>query len=69
MLAEMYNDYINFSPQNEMVMYVSVNGQAVKKQPYDLDPSNLYRKHIIRGADWIKMTWLDCRKYLHTMFQ
>jgi len=39
MLAEMYNDYINFSPQNEMVMYVSVNGQAVKKQPYDLDPS------------------------------
>jgi len=83
-LAEMYNDYINFSPQNEVLMYISINGQAVKKQPYqastsewvflvnytrDLDPCNLSRKHIIRGPDWIKTTWLDCQKYLHTMFQ
>ena len=84
-LAELFNDYENFRPQNAMVQYVaSASHEApVKKQPYqasssewsylanythDLEPTNLSRKHIIRGADWIKSTWGDCRKYLHLMF-
>ena len=34
----------------------------------DLEPTNLARRNIIRGEDWIKSTWTDCRKYLHQMF-
>ena len=84
-LAEMFNDYQGFRPQNVMVTYVSAgpNQAPVKKQPYepsnsdwatlanhchDIDPSNLARKNIIRGEDWVKETWNDCRKYLHQTF-
>jgi len=84
-LAEIFNVYDNFRPQNAMVQYVSNGSQEmpVKNQPYqasssewcylanythDLEPTNLSRKHILRGADWIKSTWTDCRKYLHLMF-
>jgi hypothetical protein len=84
-LAELFNDYNNFRPQNAMVQYISngTSGQPVKKQPYqasssewaylanythDLEPTNLSRRHIIRGADWIKSTWCDCHKYLHQMY-
>ncbi len=75
-LAEIYNDYKNFQPENAMVNYVSVdmNSMPVKKQPYqasapewaflanyahNLEPTNLSRRHIIRGADWVKSTWTD----------
>jgi hypothetical protein len=59
------------------------NSPPVKKQPYfasssewaylsnylyHLEPTNFSRKHIIRGADWIESTLLDCRRYLHVMF-
>jgi len=59
------------------------NEHPVKKMPYqasetewaylsnfthDLEPTNLSRQGIIRGEDWIKATWTDCRKYLHQMF-
>ncbi len=59
------------------------NSMPVKKQPYqanssewaylanythNLEPTNLSRQKIIRGVDWIKSTWTDCRKYLHQMF-
>ena len=84
-LAEMFNDYEEFRPQNLMVEYVSpgVNLPPIKKQPYqpsgtewaylanfthDLDPCNTSRKNILRGEDWVKSTWTDCRKYLHQMF-
>ncbi len=84
-LAELYNNYEDFCPQNLMVQYVSpgINLPAVKKQPYqpsssewahlsnliqDLEPTNTTQKSIIRGEDWIKSTWADCRKYLHQMF-
>jgi hypothetical protein len=61
----------------------SINLPAVKKQPYqpsssewahlanftyDLEPTNITQKSIIRGEDWIKSTWADCQKYLHQMF-
>jgi hypothetical protein len=84
-LAEMFNDYQGFNPQNVMVQYVSAgpNERPIKKQPYqpsssdwaalanhchDIEPTNLARKHIFRGEDWIKETWNDCRKYLHQTF-
>ena len=84
-LAELFNDYHTFQPQNVMVQYVSSdrNGRPVKKQPYqpsssewatlanhchDIEPTNYARKHIIRGEDWVKETWNDCRKYLHQTF-
>jgi hypothetical protein len=84
-LAEMFNDYEEFTPQNLMVEYSSpgIHLPPVKKNPYqpsatewsylatfahDLEPTNHTRKHIIRGEDWIKSTWTDCRKYLHQMF-
>jgi len=84
-LAEMFNDYRGFHPQNVMVQYVSTgpNERPVKKQPFqpsssdwatlanhchDIEPTNYARKHILRGEDWIKETWNDCRKYLHQTF-
>ncbi len=84
-LAEIFNDYENFCPQNAMVRYVSsgTGSPPVKKQPYqasgsewaylanythDLEPTNIGRRHIIRGSNWIKSTWCDCKKYLHQMF-
>ncbi len=84
-LAEIFNDYREFHPQNVLVQYVSAgaNELPVKKQPYqassyewaalanhchDIEPTNLLRRHIIRGEDWIKETWNDCRKYLHQTF-
>jgi len=84
-LAEIFNDYEDFCPQNVMVQYVpnGPNNYPVKKNPYqashtdwaflanfthDLEPTNLSRRDIIRGEDWIKSTWTDCRKYLHQMF-
>jgi len=84
-LAEIFNDYEDFRPQNLMVQYVSPgpNQHPVKKMPYqasqtewcylanfthDLEPTNVSRQGIIRGEDWIKATWTDCRKYLHQMF-
>jgi len=83
-LAEIFNNYETFRPQNVMVKYVD-NGSSrpVKKIPYvasctdwtylasfthEVDPCNLSRSQIIRGPDWIKTTWADCRKYLHQMF-
>jgi hypothetical protein len=60
-----------------------INLPPVKKQPYqssgtewsylsnfthDLEPTNLLRRNIVRGEDWIKSMWTDCRKYLHQMF-
>ena len=62
---------------------VGNNSLPVKKQPYqanasewaylanythNLEPTNLSRQNIIRGADWVKSMWTDCRKYLHQMF-
>jgi hypothetical protein len=59
-----------------------INLPAVKMQPYqpsetewsymanftqDLEPTNLLWRNIIRGKDWAKSTWTDCRKYLHQM--
>jgi len=35
---------------------------------HELEPANLSRRGIIRGDDWVKSTWTDCRKYLHQMF-
>ncbi len=35
---------------------------------YELDPSNVSRKNIIPGPDWIKMQWADIHKNLHQMF-
>ncbi len=84
-LAEIFNDYDGFRPQNLMVHYVSpgINLPPEKKQPYqpsssewahlsnfthDLEPTNITRKSILCGDDWIKSTWADCRKYLHQMF-
>jgi len=84
-LAEIFNNYDEFKPQNLMVKYASsgVNQPPVKVTPYqpstsewaylatftnDLEPTNLSRRNIIRGEDWIKSTWTDCRKYLHQMF-
>jgi hypothetical protein len=85
LLAEIFNNYDEFTPQNLMVEYVStgIDQAPVKKQPYqpcgtewaylatftnDLEPTNLSRRNIVRGEDWIKSTWTDCRKYLHQMF-
>jgi hypothetical protein len=84
-LAEIFNNYDEFTPQNEMVEYESpgMNMRPIKKNPYkpstsewaylsaftnDLEPTNLSRRTIVRGPDWIKSTWTDCRKYLHQMF-
>jgi len=84
-LAEIFNNYDEFTPQNVMVEYFSpgVDEIPMKMNPYqasspewaylatfthDLEPTNLTRRHIIRGEDWIKSTWTDCRKYLHQMF-
>jgi hypothetical protein len=35
---------------------------------HDLDPTNIARKNIIRGEDWIKEKRNVCRKYLHQTF-
>jgi hypothetical protein len=84
-LAEIFNDYRGFHPQNVIVQYVSrgPTERPVKKQPFqpsssdwatlanhchDIEPTNYARKHILRGEDWIKETWNDCRKYLHQTF-
>ncbi len=84
-LAEIFNDYNSFRPQNLMVQYVSQspNSRPVKKFQYvpissewtylstfthELDPTNLSRRNILRGANWIKATWGKVRKYLHRVF-
>jgi hypothetical protein len=81
-LAELFNDYDRFQPQNLMVQYVNAapHSRPVKKCPFaassaewaylstfthELDPTNLSRQNIIRGADWIKTTWGEVRRYLH----
>ena len=35
---------------------------------HPVESTSLSRRNIIRGEDWIKSTWTDCRKYLHQMF-
>ena len=84
-LAEIYNDYDQFLPQNLMVEYViqSPGSRSVKKFPYsasspeysylaththEIEPSNLSRRNIVRGPDWIKSQWGEVRKNLHQMF-
>ena len=84
-LAEIYNDYDHFQPQNVMVEYViqSPGSRPVKKFPYsasspefsylaththEIEPSNLSRRNIVRGPDWIKSQWGEVRKNLHQMF-
>jgi len=79
----LFHDDEIFQPQNVIVKDVSVNGQPVKKHlnqtsssdwaylanyTHALEPTNMSRKNIVRGADWIKFFWSDCRKYIHTMF-
>jgi hypothetical protein len=83
-LAEMFNDYNNFTPQNLMVRYISSgSGRPVKVSPFqpssdewaalanythDIDPCNVSRKAVLRDEAWIKSSWADCRKYLHQAF-
>jgi hypothetical protein len=35
---------------------------------HELESTNLPRRGIVRGEDWVKSTWTDCHKYLHQMF-
>jgi hypothetical protein len=84
-LAEIFNDYDRFQPQNLMLQYVTKEpgSRPVKKFPYEasgpewsylatytqeLEPTNLSRRNIIRGPDWIKVQWAEVRKNLHQMF-
>jgi hypothetical protein len=83
-LAERFNDYDDFVPQNLMVEYVHAgNDRPVKKNPHvpsceewaalanemhDIEPTNLAQKDIIRDESWIKETWTDCQKWLYQTF-
>jgi hypothetical protein len=81
-LAEIFNDYDTFQPQNLMVEYVNstTHSRPEKRCPYaasssewaylsafahELEPTNISRRNIIRGGDWIKSTWGEVRRYLH----
>jgi hypothetical protein len=37
-------------------------------QMFDIDPTNINRKNILRDEAWVKSTWNDVRKYLHQVF-
>jgi hypothetical protein len=83
-LAEMLNDYSNFTPQNLMVQYTSSgSGHPVKVSPFqpssdewaalanythNIDPCNVSRKVVLKDEAWIKSCWADCQKYLHQAF-
>ena len=84
-LAEIFNNYEDFQPQNVMVEYVTAQpgGRAVKKFPFaasaaewsylathtqELEPTNISRKNIIRGSDWMKTQWAEVRKNLHQIY-
>jgi len=83
-LAQIYNDYDTFTPQNLMVQYVAGGrDRPVKKTPFvpssaewatlanethDIEPTNLLRRSVLRDEAWIKATWNDCRKWLHQTF-
>jgi len=76
-LATIFNDYENFTPQHEMLKYIP---PGIRKVPfeansdewkdlvnhcYDIEPTNLLRKNIIRDGDWIKQTWNSIRGVMH----
>jgi hypothetical protein len=80
-LAELFNDYDQFQPQNQMVAYVYDPATRTSKkkargkpavmigiQTYDIEPTNVARRNIYREAAWIKSTWNDVCKYLHQVF-
>ncbi len=77
-LAEIYNDYDSFTPQNLMVQYVagghdclvkktlfvpsSTEWKTLANETHDIEPTNLLRRSVLRDEAWIKATWNDCHK-------
>jgi hypothetical protein len=71
-LASIFNNYEEFTPQHAMLKYAN----GVKKTPYqvnsddwqelaahcwDIEPTNLERKNIIRDGAWVKEQWTNLR--------
>ena len=83
-LAVIFNDYNEFCPQHLMVKYIDKNGVATRKNPYeansdewetlvddcwDIEPTNVSRKNVIRDGAWFKATWTEVRGFLHQAFK
>jgi len=83
-LANIFNDYVNFTPQNLMVKYImGPNGKSIMKTPvqpeqewkyiyqkcHDIEPTNYARAEIKRDGDWIKMHWTQMRRILSGLFE
>ena len=74
-LAEIFNNYDTFTPQNRLIKYIN-NQPVVPYQPaseevtalaakcYDLNPTNLNRRNILRNGAWIKEQWINLKTWL-----
>jgi hypothetical protein len=85
MLAEIFNDYDEFTPQHAMLEYTSRDGgkphrvvpyqsnseewENIIEEVHDIEPTNVRRAEYIRDGAWIKQHWLELRKCLHDVFQ
>jgi len=77
-LAERFNDYAEFTPQNRLLLYNDVNGKPELKTPwaarssdvqclaahcYQLNPTDMSRSKIYRDGTWIKENWMHLKSW------
>jgi hypothetical protein len=82
-LANIYNDYTEFRPQNAVIQYTNVNGVPTAVSPYrpslpkyavlaahcyDIDPSDPTRANILRDGAWVKEQWTSLRSLLTPVY-
>lgn len=82
-LAAVFNDYTVFTPQNELIKYINVQGTPTPVVPYeaaeadvtclaahchDLNPTDLSRRNIMRDSGWIKDQWSQMKAALTVVF-
>lgn len=82
-LADLFNNYEDFTPQHAMLEYTCRDGNPFRVVPYkanspeweqvidevhDIEPNNIRRSEILRDGAWIKLHWSELRKCLHDVF-
>ncbi|KAJ1396670.1 hypothetical protein B484DRAFT_407277, partial [Ochromonadaceae sp. CCMP2298] len=77
-LCDIYNDYVNFQPQNQLIAHehgvpvvpyrpVHAEVTALAACCHELNPCNQTRKDIQRTREWLKTAWRNLKGTLHVI--
>ena len=65
-----YNDAVGDNPPKRKDPYAARTDEWLQlaDHTHEIDPNNTSRRYVLRDGAWIKSTWNDVRKWLHSIF-